>query len=70
MRCNARRNSFSNKDLLDREALQQMRAEIAAEVDEAVATAQQEDAAASATKKIGALCLRRLIEMSSIQIRA
>src|SRR3954447_2873097 len=31
-------------ELLDREALQQMRAEIAAEVDEAVATAQQEDA--------------------------
>src|SRR5205814_1503886 len=32
------------KGLLDREALDQMRAEIAAEVDEAVATAQQEDA--------------------------
>jgi pyruvate dehydrogenase E1 component alpha subunit/2-oxoisovalerate dehydrogenase E1 component alpha subunit len=31
-------------ELMDREALQQMRTEIAAEVDEAVATAQQEDA--------------------------
>src|SRR5204862_1166834 len=32
------------KELLDRDALQQMRSEIAAEVDEAVSTAQQEDA--------------------------
>jgi TPP-dependent pyruvate/acetoin dehydrogenase alpha subunit len=32
------------KGLLDREALQQMRAEIAKQVDDAVATAQQEDA--------------------------
>ena len=32
-----------DQELLDRKALQQMRSEIAAEVDEAVATAQQED---------------------------
>ena len=48
--------------LLDRDALQQMRAEIAKQVDEAVATAQQEDAPAATKEDWSALSARELID--------
>ena len=47
---------------LDREGLKQMRAEIAAEVDEAVATAQQEDAPHASTEDWSALSTRELAD--------
>src|SRR2546423_10095561 len=48
--------------LLDRDALQQMRAEIAAEVDEAVATAQQEDPPQASEEDWCALSVRELAD--------
>jgi pyruvate dehydrogenase E1 component alpha subunit/2-oxoisovalerate dehydrogenase E1 component alpha subunit len=48
--------------LLDRDALQQMRAEIAAEVEEAVATAQQEDPPHPSDEDWCALSTRELID--------
>jgi TPP-dependent pyruvate/acetoin dehydrogenase alpha subunit len=50
--------------LLDRAALQKLRAEIAAEVDEAVATAQQEDAPVGSEEDWAALSTRNLIDRS------
>jgi TPP-dependent pyruvate/acetoin dehydrogenase alpha subunit len=49
-------------ELLDREALKQMRAEIAAEIDEAVAMAQQEDAPHASTEDWSALSTRGLLD--------
>ena len=48
------------QELLDREGLQQMRAELAAEVDEAVATAQQEDAPVGSEEDWCAVSTREL----------
>src|SRR4051812_19812238 len=48
--------------LLDRDALQQMRAEIAAEVEEAVATAQQEDPPQASEEDWCALATRELVD--------
>jgi pyruvate dehydrogenase E1 component alpha subunit/2-oxoisovalerate dehydrogenase E1 component alpha subunit len=48
--------------LMDPEALQQMRTEIAAEVDEAVATAQQEDAPVGSEEDWCALSARELVD--------
>jgi TPP-dependent pyruvate/acetoin dehydrogenase alpha subunit len=52
--------------LLDREAFQQMRAEIAAEVDEAVATAQQEDAPHGSEEDWRALSTGDLIDKPAL----
>ncbi|MCA1659360.1 MAG: thiamine pyrophosphate-dependent dehydrogenase E1 component subunit alpha [Verrucomicrobiaceae bacterium] len=49
-------------ELLDREALQQMRAEIAAQVDEALSTAQQEDAPRASEEDWSALATRELVD--------
>ena len=51
-----------DQELLDREELQQMRAEIAAEVDEAVATAQQEDAPVGSEEDWCAISTRELAD--------
>jgi pyruvate dehydrogenase E1 component alpha subunit/2-oxoisovalerate dehydrogenase E1 component alpha subunit len=51
-----------DKGLLDREALQQMRAEIAKQVDEAVATAQQEDAPVASEEGWSALSTSELTD--------
>ncbi|MGZ5019909.1 MAG: thiamine pyrophosphate-dependent enzyme, partial [Chthoniobacterales bacterium] len=50
------------QELLDRDALKQMRAEIAAEVDEAVATAQQEDAPHGSEEDWCAISTRELAD--------
>ena len=50
------------QELMDREGLQQMRADIAAEVDEAVATAQQEDAPRGSEEDWCALSTRALAD--------
>jgi pyruvate dehydrogenase E1 component alpha subunit/2-oxoisovalerate dehydrogenase E1 component alpha subunit len=50
------------RELLDREALQQMRAEIAAEIDEAVSTAQQEDAPVGSQEDWCAVSTRELAD--------
>jgi len=50
------------QELMDREGLQQMRADIAAEVDEAVATAQQEDAPRGSEEDWCALSTRELAD--------
>src|ERR1700730_4319678 len=50
------------QELLDREGLQQMRAELAAEVDEAVATAQQEDGAVGSEEDWCAISARELAD--------
>jgi pyruvate dehydrogenase E1 component alpha subunit/2-oxoisovalerate dehydrogenase E1 component alpha subunit len=50
------------RKLLDRDALQQMRAEIAAEVEEAVATAQQEDAPHASQEDWCGLSTRSLMD--------
>ena len=49
-------------ELLDREGLQQMRAELAAEVDEAVATAQQEDTPVGSEEDWCAISTRELVD--------
>jgi acetoin:2,6-dichlorophenolindophenol oxidoreductase subunit alpha len=49
-------------ELMDREALQQMRAEIAAEVDEAVSTAQQEDVPVGSEEDWCAMSVRELVD--------
>jgi TPP-dependent pyruvate/acetoin dehydrogenase alpha subunit len=51
-----------DEGLLDRDALQQMRAEIAAEVEEAVATAQQEDPPQASDEDWCALSVRELAD--------
>jgi pyruvate dehydrogenase E1 component alpha subunit/2-oxoisovalerate dehydrogenase E1 component alpha subunit len=51
------------EELLDREGLQQMRAEIAAEVDEAVSTAQQEDAPHGSEEDWCAVSTRELADV-------
>src|SRR6476620_2822912 len=51
-----------DEGLLDRDALQQMRAEIAAEVEEAVATAQQEDPPQASDEDWCALATRGLLD--------
>jgi len=51
-----------DRELLDREGLQQMRAEIAAEVDEAVSTAQQEDAPVGSEEDWCAVSTRELVD--------
>src|SRR3954468_13076818 len=51
-------------ELMDRDGLQQMRAEIAAEVDDAVATAQQEDAPQGSKEDWCALSVRQLADRS------
>src|SRR3954467_5794832 len=48
--------------LLDSEKLQQMRAEIAKEIDEAISTAQQEDPPAASTEDWSALSVRELVD--------
>ena len=50
------------QELLDRDALQQMRAAIAAQVDDAVATAQQEDAPVASEEDWSALSTRELMD--------
>ncbi|MEY2564148.1 MAG: acetoin:2,6-dichlorophenolindophenol oxidoreductase subunit alpha [Verrucomicrobiota bacterium] len=50
------------QELMDREGLQQMRAELAAEVDEAVSTAQQEDAPVGSEEDWRALSTAELID--------
>lgn len=50
------------QELLDREGLQQMRTEIAAEVDEAVATAQHEDAPVGSAEDWCAISTRELVD--------
>ena len=50
------------QELMDREGLQQMRAEIAAEVDEAVATAQQEDPPVGREEDWCAVSARELVD--------
>src|SRR5213082_1065947 len=50
------------QELLDREGLQQMRAELAAEVDEAVAIAQQEDAPVGSEEDWCAISTRELVD--------
>jgi pyruvate dehydrogenase E1 component alpha subunit/2-oxoisovalerate dehydrogenase E1 component alpha subunit len=50
------------QELLDREALQQIRAEIAAQVDEAVGVAQQEDAPLASEEDWDALSTRELVD--------
>jgi pyruvate dehydrogenase E1 component alpha subunit/2-oxoisovalerate dehydrogenase E1 component alpha subunit len=52
--------------LLDREGLQQMRAELAAEVDEAVATAQQEDAPVGSEEDWCAVATRSLVDQPAL----
>lgn len=54
------------KGLLDRDALQRMRAEIAAEVDEAVSTAQQEDPPQASEEDWCALTTRDLVDQPSL----
>src|SRR5438309_3305982 len=49
-------------ELLDREGLQQIRAELASEVDEAVATAQQEDAPVGSEEDWCAISTRELVD--------
>src|SRR6202140_4367096 len=51
-----------DQELLDREGLQQIRAELAAEVDEAVATAQQEDAPVGSEEDWCAISTRELAD--------
>ena len=53
--------------LLDRDALQQMRAELAKQVDEAVAAAQQEEAPAGTQEDWSALSTRQLIDKPQAQ---
>ena len=53
------------KGLLDRDALQQMRAEMAKQVDEAVATAQQEDAPVASEEDWSALSTSELTDASA-----
>ena len=50
------------QELLDREELQQMRSEVAAQVDEAVATAQQEDAPVGSKEDWCAVSTRELVD--------
>jgi TPP-dependent pyruvate/acetoin dehydrogenase alpha subunit len=50
------------KELLDRERLQQMRADLAAEIDEAVSTAQQEDAPVASEEDWCAVSTRDLMD--------
>ena len=54
------------QELLDRESLQQMRAELAAEVDEAVATAQQEDAPVGSEEDWCAVATRSLVDQPAL----
>jgi acetoin:2,6-dichlorophenolindophenol oxidoreductase subunit alpha len=54
--------SILEQELMDRDGLDQMRAEIAAEVDDAVATAQQEDAPQGSTEDWCALSVRDLAD--------
>jgi pyruvate dehydrogenase E1 component alpha subunit/2-oxoisovalerate dehydrogenase E1 component alpha subunit len=54
------------QELLDREALQQMRAELATEVDEAVATAQQEDAPVGSEEDWCAVATRSLVDQPAL----
>jgi pyruvate dehydrogenase E1 component alpha subunit/2-oxoisovalerate dehydrogenase E1 component alpha subunit len=49
-------------ELMDREGLQQMRAELAAEVDEAVSIAQQEDAPVGSEEDWCAVSTRELVD--------
>src|SRR5205085_215678 len=56
---------FACADLVDREAVDQMRAEIAAEIDEAVATAQQEDAPHGSEEEWRAISTRELVDRPS-----
>lgn len=51
-----------DEDLLDQDGLKKMRAEIAAEVDEAIATAQQEDAPAASEEDWCAISARGLVD--------
>jgi TPP-dependent pyruvate/acetoin dehydrogenase alpha subunit len=53
-------------ELLDREGLQQMRAEISAEVDEAVSTAQQEDAPVGSQEDWCAMSTRDLVDQPAL----
>jgi pyruvate dehydrogenase E1 component alpha subunit/2-oxoisovalerate dehydrogenase E1 component alpha subunit len=53
-------------ELMDREALRQMRAEIAAEVDDAVATAQQEDAPVGSEEDWCAVSMRALADRPTL----
>src|SRR4051794_35589305 len=53
-------------ELMDRDGLQQMRAEIAAEVDEAVATAQQEDAPVGSEEDWCAVATRALADRPTL----
>jgi pyruvate dehydrogenase E1 component alpha subunit/2-oxoisovalerate dehydrogenase E1 component alpha subunit len=53
-------------DLLDAEALQQMRTELAAEVDAAVATAQQEDAPVGSEEDWCAVSMRALVDQPTL----
>jgi TPP-dependent pyruvate/acetoin dehydrogenase alpha subunit len=54
------------RGLLDRDALQKMRADIAKQVDEAVATAQQEDAPQAREEDWRAVSTSELIDKPSI----
>jgi TPP-dependent pyruvate/acetoin dehydrogenase alpha subunit len=49
-------------ELMDRDALQQLRAELAAEVDEAVSTAQQEEAPVGSEEDWCAVSTRELVD--------
>jgi pyruvate dehydrogenase E1 component alpha subunit/2-oxoisovalerate dehydrogenase E1 component alpha subunit len=53
------------QELMDRDGLQQMRAELAAEVDEAVSTAQQEDAPVGSEEDWCAVSTRELADQIS-----
>jgi pyruvate dehydrogenase E1 component alpha subunit/2-oxoisovalerate dehydrogenase E1 component alpha subunit len=53
-------------ELLDREGLQQMRAELVAEVDEAVSTAQQEDAPVGSEEDWCAVSTRTLADRPAL----
>jgi TPP-dependent pyruvate/acetoin dehydrogenase alpha subunit len=55
-------NSIVENEWLDRDGLKQMRAEIAAEIDEAVSTAQQEDAPHASEEDWSALSTRELAD--------
>src|ERR1043166_1322158 len=55
-----------DEGLLDREALKQMRAEIATEVDKAVATAQQEDPPQASDEDWCALTTRQLVDQPAL----
>jgi TPP-dependent pyruvate/acetoin dehydrogenase alpha subunit len=50
------------QELLDREGLQQLRAELASKVDEAVATAQQEDAPVGSEEDWCAVSRREFVD--------